>query len=1279
MADDFWANSPTATTSYPSDTQVTPNPQVDDFWAGTQQVSSPAGIPSFPVNGPMDTLPQTSEADKPWFSGDTMIQKAFDVINTPQQMLFGLLTKKPEEDLLDAAIRGAKENTTGNDVISQWTGTPQYAMSVGQKVLGGVVQFTVDPLMWIPAEKVAGAIGRVAGPIGDFISEGALSAAKYFGKEDTFLNVMQKISRTAYKSPGEKTWMDIMDLAGINRSYQVDVLKDTATKQWDLASQIGEQLGIKPEYAQSMIRNLSEQNVQNYLKAKGAMTDAERVQELMNLDPTQIFSPEQIKALQSRMGIPDVVPITYPETPVVTWNGNSVRATYGGIDSTTGMKYYHIDGYPDMVPENELQLIGYTRGDPNGLSDPFPQSYNEGINFARSYIKDSDFAKTIHGGVYGSTSEDGAAKYYASYVNQHGADNVALESLTYVPGKQPFYNANAPVGADGLAKAADGLLVKVLGQDGLDNLNSLIRKGLYDPSMMSEAEALKNGVTTIQGSRRALQDLLIKQLGEEKGMSVFQTAEKWGAEHSRDLLNDVPVNIIKNNLANDLGAKMGYDSLISKDEVAILGSFQDAYMRGAFPNILKEASNAQAILGTFPVKIPKDIAQQAFDYQRIYEDFFHRDWKLGTSPQKELEQPFVFTMATNDGRKALADAFNTGRWNSMTVDKLLKMPELQGLDVAGINAAFQKGITINGRLVKVDKLLEDNLAAVQAYRGMRTLQNETNAQAILDGARQLGWREADHMVPPGTSQAQMKMFITKPEEGKLLEMGYSQAEINAMKPEEAATILYPNEAVKAPGGFVGPQWAETKYPQLTPGGAAPEGWRELSIKDPRLSKFMDNLKGIKFAPEVADQMEKYIIMSHVPEAAQGFMKHLEDIRKVWAPLTLYSPFGGIATMTKNFVGNIFNNAIAGVTKLRYYTDMLDIQRGVDRVYNIAGKEYSLAEIKNLMTSMGVWGGGYASAEHTALVMKTFKESPILHTPVLGAYLKRMEHAYRLVEDNARGAHFMGILDKGKTALEARASMIGHLFDYVNGLTPMERKLRTFMPFLSWVRFNLPLQMKTLFLNPTNPAYRTLGELMSLVRDNQAARKADEFDKSILPDYVKQLGGIPYRMAADGNPEYFLLGTWVPAMELESLMSPKSAIRKAIGMVAPYYKMPVEQLFNYDLFLQRKIEDYPGETQKWVGMDVPRRLANMSKLFRFVTELNSMTQSAWGKELDSPAMDVWSTALRTVFGGGTTKVNLNYQQALRQKEIQRVVGMLKYEANPANREALNEYLQELVNQ
>lgn len=194
-----------------------------------------------------------------------------------------------------------------------------------------------------------------------------------------------------------------------------------------------------------------------------------------------------------------------------------------------------------------------------------------------------------------------------------------------------------------------------------------------------------------------------------------------------------------------------------------------------------------------------------------------------------------------------------------------------------------------------------------------------------------------------------------------------------------------------------------------------------------------------------------------------------------------------------------------------------------------------------------------------------------------------------LENNARIAHYLhmrkndvgelksnGLLNKkavgrGMTEEEAAESVRRYLFDY-NELTPFERDvMKTIIPFYTWMRKNIPLQLQSLVERPQR--YSPVAKF----QNNLEVMSSEEYDPS-TPDYYETMnavrlpfdsGSIP--LDGDGMPTYLALD--LPYTDLNRLN-----MKDMISSMSPYLKLfseiyPDEGLSFY---LNSPIEAYKGE-------------------------------------------------------------------------------------------------------
>jgi hypothetical protein len=176
-----------------------------------------------------------------------------------------------------------------------------------------------------------------------------------------------------------------------------------------------------------------------------------------------------------------------------------------------------------------------------------------------------------------------------------------------------------------------------------------------------------------------------------------------------------------------------------------------------------------------------------------------------------------------------------------------------------------------------------------------------------------------------------------------------------------------------------------------------------------------------------------------------------------------------------------------------------------------------------------------------------------------------------VENNARIAHYLDQISKGKTIEEASESVKKFLFDY-GDLTPIEKNiLKRAMPFYTWTRKNIPLQLGELISQPAKFAVpnKIINEIESGV---------EKPNEKFMNDYLKNNVPIRLRKNDKGETEYFMLGQWLPYASMVDFLS--QPFENILGMVTPFVKNPIEFTTNTSLYFKNtmgdrsKIEDYP---------------------------------------------------------------------------------------------------------
>jgi len=175
------------------------------------------------------------------------------------------------------------------------------------------------------------------------------------------------------------------------------------------------------------------------------------------------------------------------------------------------------------------------------------------------------------------------------------------------------------------------------------------------------------------------------------------------------------------------------------------------------------------------------------------------------------------------------------------------------------------------------------------------------------------------------------------------------------------------------------------------------------------------------------------------------------------------------------------------------------------------------------------------------------------------------HAF---ENNARWAHYIQKWQDGLSHDKAAESVKRFLFDY-NELTPFERDvMKTIIPFYTWMRKNIPLQIQMLIEKPE--FYAKIPKFMSEI-EGMSNALADDNGKIQTPDYFDEVNAIRLPWQNDGQPVY--IAQDLPFQDLNRLN-----YKDMLSQMSPFLKiwgaLAIDK--GYDFFLEAPIEQFAGE-------------------------------------------------------------------------------------------------------
>lgn len=214
------------------------------------------------------------------------------------------------------------------------------------------------------------------------------------------------------------------------------------------------------------------------------------------------------------------------------------------------------------------------------------------------------------------------------------------------------------------------------------------------------------------------------------------------------------------------------------------------------------------------------------------------------------------------------------------------------------------------------------------------------------------------------------------------------------------------------------------------------------------------------------------------------------------------------------------------------------------------------------------GGSLSSAEKVfskASLKKTFGFQKGAVIPVFneqGLPMKMGRAVGQFIEHQQKATAYITALGQGKNIDDALklAEVAG--FDY-RALTRFESQiLRRIIPFYSFTRKNIELQLKTLGENP-----QRINQVLKFFQNLGEPIPQDE--KANLPDYLKESIGVKLPDSKDGLKQY--LSSFGTPIEQFAQLFGKNPVLRTISQMNPLIKAPIEIGIGKDSFRQRDLK------------------------------------------------------------------------------------------------------------
>lgn len=299
-----------------------------------------------------------------------------------------------------------------------------------------------------------------------------------------------------------------------------------------------------------------------------------------------------------------------------------------------------------------------------------------------------------------------------------------------------------------------------------------------------------------------------------------------------------------------------------------------------------------------------------------------------------------------------------------------------------------------------------------------------------------------------------------------------------------------------------------------------------------------------------------------PEAIRNGLKHYDSVVGWIKDYQIAYPGFHI----RNAMGGVFNNALAGMHTSSY-------GRLLGMWKRAAGGKLRESELKlwdDVQRSVGsgqigeesLFGRGGAAAFKGKGKLNPFSRNNLL--------TKGSRWTGEQVEFLLRGSLALDTLKRGGTIDDAVQMVSKFHFDY-GDLSKFEQGLRHVVPFYTWTRKNLPLQIEQLTKNPkwANRYFMAKTETEQLSGPD-----------SIVPGYFGDLGAIRTPMERGGGHVYA-----TPDLPLRDLAKfgggGSNPFDDVLSMVTPVLKTPIEMKFGKQSF-----NNLPLRDDKFVPVPLP---------------------------------------------------------------------------------------------
>jgi hypothetical protein len=318
-----------------------------------------------------------------------------------------------------------------------------------------------------------------------------------------------------------------------------------------------------------------------------------------------------------------------------------------------------------------------------------------------------------------------------------------------------------------------------------------------------------------------------------------------------------------------------------------------------------------------------------------------------------------------------------------------------------------------------------------------------------------------------------------------------------------------------------------------------------------------------FHPDQAKIIKSLDHYASESEAAKGLLKHYDAVQRIWKlNMTALNPGHHI----RNMAGDIFLNWEDGVKNPFVYQQAASVLKNWEKnpeavILKVGKRRLNAGQIMTEFTNSGAKAGYF----RTEMVQQGIRP------------IEKIRQLAETREDWTRMAHFIDQLKKsGKNVetlddLKAASRVAGHQvrkfnIDYAD-LTDVERKFfKRVVPFYTWMRKNIPIQLETLAMNPSKIGIIPKG--LNALQGMMGTEGGDNvMGFNVMPQWLREMAGVRIFGEGQGRNGVYWNPSVLPFSDIQTYFGggPKAIAQNLLNTTTPMLRMPIEQATGVSLY------------------------------------------------------------------------------------------------------------------